>query len=81
MYDFLKNISKIEDNFIKFFVSELFLLLKNSNHSPFKITSMYELTQLYIYGIQLPSPKIQDFPIHKAVFETNLQLLRKLCIS
>ena len=43
------------------------------------LVPMYERIYLFIYGISLPSPHADDYPLHKAIFDSNLPLIRKLC--
>ena len=40
---------------------------------------LFERYYLFLYGISLPSAYAADYPLHKAIFESDLPLIRKLC--
>lgn len=40
---------------------------------------LYESLKLFIYDISIPSLAIEEFPLHRAIFEGNLPVLRRLC--
>lgn len=78
--------------FLKIFPIEFFDYLNPNIYIPkifsvifryFKYAStkeiLYEHLKLYIYGISLPSTNIDDFPLHRAVFEGNLTFIHRLC--
>ena len=41
--------------------------------------TVFENLKLYIYGIIIPTKYLEDYPIHKAVYESNLPMIRRLC--
>lgn len=40
---------------------------------------LYEHLKLFIYGIALPSTNIEEYPLHRAVFEGNLTFIHRIC--
>ena len=39
----------------------------------------FESIKLFIYGISFPTYHLDDFPLHQAVFDSNLPMIRKIC--
>ena len=40
---------------------------------------LYENLKLFIYNISIPTSTSEEFPLHKAIFEGNLPIVRRLC--
>lgn len=62
--------------------SEMWRFLRETQHeepSDKNIQYPFENLKLYIYGISLPTSHIEDYPLHQAVFTSNLPMIRKIC--
>mmetsp|Transcript_27015 Transcript_27015/g.23913 ORF Transcript_27015/g.23913 Transcript_27015/m.23913 type:complete len:197 (-) Transcript_27015:1027-1617(-) len=40
---------------------------------------LFETHKCIIYGISFPTDYLEDYPLHKAVFSSNLPMIRRLC--
>ncbi|EAS03073.2 hypothetical protein TTHERM_00444550 (macronuclear) [Tetrahymena thermophila SB210] len=45
-----------------------------------RYSSIYDHFKLFIYGIKLPLPRIENYTAHRAAFDQNLPLLRKILL-
>lgn len=57
---------------------------KNAKLSPnqlqtMHLTLLYERVKLYLFGICLPTSDPRDYPLHQAIYDSNIPLVRKLC--
>jgi hypothetical protein len=43
------------------------------------VQKVFETLKLYLYGISLPTRYLEDYPLHNAVYASNLTLIRRLC--
>ena len=62
--------------------SELWRFIRQStkldpNTPAFSLT--VERIRLFLFGISIPSNNPKDFPLHRAIYESNIALVRKLC--
>ena len=43
------------------------------------VRHMYETIKLFLFGISLPSSYAEDYPLHSAIFNSDTELVRKIC--
>jgi len=70
------------ENFSKI-CSELwrFIRMNNAHQEPSEplIQTPFENLKLFMYGISLPTSIYEDFPLHEAVYTSNLPMIRRIC--
>jgi len=94
-YIFFKNETECQKSIVKILPPSLFqneyfskicselwrLIRKSPYHEPSEplIQTPFENLKLFVYGISLPTSLYEDFPLHEAVYTSNLPMIRRIC--
>ena len=72
--------SLFQNEYFSKICSELWRFLhKNQEPSETLIQTPFENLKLFLYGISLPTSISEDFPLHEAVYTSNLPMIRRIC--
>ena len=74
--------SLFEHQYFRIVCSELFRFMRShklSEPNQHNIQPSFDNLKLFIYGISFPSPFAEDYPLHQAVFSSNLPMIRRIC--
>ena len=71
-----------KNNLLRKIFSEFWKFTRNNKFiepNPKNMLITFERLRLFLFGISFPSPYPEDYPLHQAVFQSNLPLIRRLC--
>ncbi len=65
------------NKYFLFLSRQIFRYLRQKLDKKLKYTNLYEALFYFLHGIDLPSQYIEDYPIHKAVWENDFKTMKK----
>ena len=71
-----------EDEVFRKICSELWRYMRSQNFAEPDDTNIqvpFDNLKLFLYGVSFPTPYSEDYPLHQAVYKSDLAMIRRIC--